>query len=203
MRFPSLGAWIARHGNRLDRGTQTEGDQRKLRLARRPLGLKVPKSPTATIEVSIDDRLFKVTRPVPTIDINWPEKTSGIYDIRVTLTGLDRTQPRVTFLSEIDVDGDHPAPTAKLTKPREDVEGFGNDGTGATALEVMLECPGADRIELMHWGKTVAKVDSESGAVKVETKTLGGGPLRMRPVAYFGDTKVRGATFVDQVGLSK
>lgn len=177
--------------------------KRKLRLARRPLGLKIPKSPTAVIEVSINDKLFKTTPPVPTIEINWPENTSGIYDIRVTLTGLDRTQPRVTFLSEIDVQGEYPAPKATVTKSRTGVDGLGNDGTKATPMEVTLECPGADRIELIHWGEIVGTVDSDSGAVTVETNKLGGGPLRFRPVAYFGEMEVRGKTFVDHGDSSK
>lgn len=177
--------------------------KRKLRLARRPLGLKIPKSPTAVIEVSIDDRPFRTTPPVPTIDINWPENTSGIYDIRVTLTGLDRTQPRVTFLTEMDVQGKHAPPTATLSKPRSGVDGLGNDGTNATPIEVTLECPGADRIELIHWGETVGKIDADKGVVTVVTNQLGGGPLRFRPVAYFGETRVRGKTLVDQGDSSK
>ena len=180
----------------------TEGKQR-LRLSRRALGLKVPKTKTSTIEISINDRLFQVTPAVPTIDINWPENTSGIFDVRVTLTGLDRTEPRVTFVSQIDVKGEHPAPEASVTRSREEGRGPGDDGSNAEPIEVSMLCPGADRMELLHLGEVVASVDSDMGVVKVETNKLGGGPLRFRPVAYFGEAKVRGRTLVDQADSDK
>ncbi len=185
----------------------TEG-KRRLKLLRRSLRLKLPKSRPASLELSIDDRLFQVIPltgavDVQTVEINWPEGTSGIYDVRATLTGLDRTEPRVTFLSEVDVQGDHPAPTATITKARSQVDGFGNDGSNATPIEISLECSGADRIELHHLGQSVASVETEKGTVTVETKTLGGGPLRFRPIAFFGETKVRGKTLIDQVDALK
>ncbi|QEF98861.1 hypothetical protein Mal15_29180 [Stieleria maiorica] len=178
--------------------------KRRLRIERRSMRLKVPKSRAASMELSIDDRIFQVvpltgTVDVKTVEINWPDNTSGIYDVRATLIGLDRTEPRVTFVSEVDVDGNHPAPTATITKPRSDADGFGNDGSNATAIQVDLECPGADRIELHHLGISVATVDSDQGTATIPTKTLGGGPLRFRPIAFFGDKKVRGKILVDQL----
>lgn len=177
--------------------------KRRLRLSRRSLGLKVPQSPTASIEISINDRAPQVTPAVPNIEINWPENTSGIYDIRVTLTGLDRTRPRITFLSEIDVEGKFPPPIATITKTRTQADGFGNDGSNATPLEVTLECHGADRIVLKHWGDSVAEIKTDVGVVKVDTNALGGGPLRFRPVAYFGETEVLGRTIIDQLQPAK
>jgi hypothetical protein len=174
-------------------------------VKRRSLGLKVPQSQTALIEISINDKPFKTLVPVAGIDIKWPEKTSGVYDIRVTLTGLDRTRPRVTFPFEIDVQGEYPTPSATITKTRTPAQshGYGDDGTTGMPIEVKLECPGADRIELEHFQETVAQVDSDEGIAIVETKMLGGGPLRFRPVAYFGETAVRGRTLIDQVEASK
>lgn len=180
----------------------TDGKKR-LKLSRRSLGLKIPKTQTANIEVSINDRPFQVTPPVPNIEINWLESTSGVYDVRATLTGLDRTEPRVTFLAEIDVQGEHPAPSAKITKSRTNIDGFGNDGSNATPIEVTLQCDGADRIELHHLGEPIANVETDMGVVQVETKQLGGGPLRFRPVAFFGETKVLGRTLVDQFESDK
>ncbi len=185
----------------------TDG-RRRMKISRRSLRLKVPKSRPASLELSIDDRMFQVVPltgavDVQTVDINWPEGTSGIYDVRATLTGLDRTEPRVTFVSQVDVQGDHPAPTATVTKARQQADGFGNDGSNATAIEVSLQCPGADRIELHHLGQSVANVQGDEGTVTVETKALGGGPLRFRSIAFFGETKVRGKTLIDQVDALK
>jgi hypothetical protein len=171
--------------------------KRRMRIARRSLGLKAPKSPTKTIEVYVDDRLFRVTPPVPAIEINWPENASGVYDVRATLTGLDRTEPRISFVDEIEVPGEHPPPAAELVTPREPAVSFSDDGSAATAIEVKLTCEGADRIELHHLGESLASVDGASGTITVETNSLGGGPLRFRPIAFFGDTRVRGKTIVD------
>lgn len=191
----------------VDTSLVTEG-KRRLRIVRRSLGLKVPKSQAATLEISIDDRIFKVISllgavDINTVDINWPDKTSGVYDIRATLTGIDRTEPRVTFLSQIDVHGDHPAPQATVVKTRGAVDGFADDGSRSSPIDIRLECPGADRIELDHLGTVVTKIDADNGTVTIDTDKLGGGPLRFRPIAYFGDTKVRGQTLVDHVTSAK
>ncbi len=173
--------------------------KRRMRIARRSLGLKAPKSPTKTIEVYVDDRLFRVTAAVPAIEVNWPENAAGVYDVRATLTGLDRTEPRLSFVDEIDVAGEHPAPAAEIVTPRQAAASFSDDGSSASPIEVKLTCPGADRIELHHLGESLAAVDDSSGTVTVETDRLGGGPLRFRPIAMFGDTRVRGKTVVDYV----
>ncbi|MCO8120652.1 hypothetical protein NHH03_02800 [Stieleria sp. TO1_6] len=173
----------------------TEGTKR-IRMSRRSLGLKVPKTPTRTIEVSIDDRRFKTTPPVPNIEVNWPPDSSGVFDLRVTLTGLDRTEPRVSFVAEIDVQGDHPAPVAELAQPPQRSETDADDGSNAAPIEIQLRCPGANKIDILHWGTTVATLDGDDGTVTVETKSLGGGPLRFQPLAHFDQTKVRGATLV-------
>lgn len=177
--------------------------KRRLRIARRKLGLKVPQSATKTIEVYVDGRLFRVTPPVPTIEVNWPDEASGIYEIRATLTGLDRTEPRVSFVDEIDVAGIQPAPTAEIVTPRPQASSYSDDGSSAPAIEVMLKCEGADRIELRHLDEPVAELGEAEGTVSVETKSLGGGPLRFQPVAYFGETRVRGKTIVDYEEPSK
>ncbi|MCA9138897.1 MAG: hypothetical protein KDB00_19130, partial [Planctomycetales bacterium] len=101
------------------------------------------------------------------------------------------------------VKGEYPPPIATITKARTQADGFGNDGTNATPIEVTLECPGADRIELHHWDQSVAEIKSDVGVVKVDTNALGGGPLRFRPVAFFGENQVMGTTVVDQFDPAK
>lgn len=180
----------------------TEG-KRRLRISRRGLGLSVPKSSTKSIEVFINDRPFQTTLPVPNIEINWPDEASGVQDVRATLTGLDRTEPRVTFMEQVDVMGRLPAPVATIVQPRQGIGSLGDDGTAASPIEFELECEGADRIELQHLGQTVGQVDGSSGQITVETKGLGGGPLRFRPVAMFAETTVRGKTVIDQPAESE
>ena len=126
------------------------------------------------------------------------ENLSGIIDVRVTLSGLDRTAPRVTFREELDLEGEFPAPVATIVAPRKDAKGDGNTGVWTSDIEFELSAPGADFIELKHWGEVVAKVSGDKGKVKVATRKLGGGPLRFRPLAKFGDTGVLGREVVDR-----
>lgn len=174
----------------------TEGKKR-IRMTRRSLGLDVPKSMTRSIEISIEDKIAKTTPAVPNIDINWPEQLSGVHRFRTTLVGLHRTEPRISFVKEIDVQGEHPAPSAEVIAPRQTPKSKSDDGTSSSGLQVKLTCSGADRIELHHLGKPIATVDGEEGTVKLKTKDLGGGPLRFRPYAFFGDQAVAGFTLVE------
>ena len=171
--------------------------KRRIRISRRTLGLSVPKTKTRSIRISLNDRLFQTTLPVPNIDINLPEEASGVWDVRATLSGYHRTGPKLTFTSEVELEGPLPAPVATIITPRTGAEGDGNTGVDATPVEVELAAEGADQITLMHLGTVVGKVDGAKGKVEVETNGLGGGPLRFRPVAQFGDQTVIGKAVVD------
>lgn len=181
--------------------TLLDDEKKRIRFTRQTLGFKAPKSRTRTVEISIDDRAFKTTPPVPNVDINWPTDVSGVFDFRATLAGLDRTEPRITFLSSLDVQGPKPAPVATRLKPSTDGATDLEKTTTKSILETKatwsLSCPGADEIALMHMGAEVAKIEGAEGSVTFETKPLGGGPLRFRPVARFGDEKVRGFEVID------
>lgn len=179
--------------------------QKRIRLTRRPLRLSAPKTPTRLIEIRIDDRALKTAPPAPNVDINWPETISGFHEIRGTLVGLDRTEPRLTFVESIDVQGPKPAPIATLIRSRTGAKGNGNDGQEAGDSEWRLSWTAgtpqdetiADKIELMHMGKPIATVKGNEGVVVIPTKSLGGGPLRFRPIATFGEELVRGDVVVD------
>jgi tetratricopeptide (TPR) repeat protein len=176
-------------------------NKKRIHISRRSIGLKVPSSPTRSIEISINDRPFQTTIPVPNIDLNWPQDSSGIADVRVTLTGLDRTEPRVTFVEEIDVQGEHPVPTLEflsgVAKTTDNPTTASiNRGASRPAIECRLACSGADRIELRFLGEAVGSIDSDDGKLSVKADQLGGGPLRFRPVAYFGEKEVRGRTMI-------
>ena len=186
----------------IDINFETEGKP-KMVLTRRPLRLKVPKTPAAAIEISINDRPFRATAAAPKVEISWPAGSSGIFDVRATLTGLDSTEPRVTFLEQIEVPGDRAVPLATIVKSRTGVDNLIDDGSKASSLEIKLSCKGADRIELYHWGKPLAEVSGDEGSVEIEASQLGGGPLRLRPLAYFGEAQVMGRTIVDDPSEGK
>lgn len=173
-------------------------DSQKLRLHRRTMNLNAPKSRTAVIEIFINGVPVRNVPAVPTVDINWPEAASGVYSIRATLVGLDRTEPRISFVAEIDCKGLYPTPTAELLEARENIDGLANDGSLATPIKIKVACEGADRIDIEHWGKVVATTDQAEAVLEIEAKKLGGGPLSFRPVAHFGEQRVQAMPVIDQ-----
>ena len=164
-------------------------------MSRKSLQIDVPNTPTRSIEISIDGRLFRTTPPVPNIELNLPEDSSGVMEVRATLAGANRTEPRVSFSEQVDIQGKHPTPTVEIKTARTD---DGGDGTEASAIDVELICPGADRIEVHHLNEVLGQIEGDQGMLEIQTARLGGGPLRLRPVAFFGDTRVLGKTAVDQ-----
>ncbi|MEM6365002.1 MAG: hypothetical protein AAF745_11280, partial [Planctomycetota bacterium] len=95
-----------------------DGDKKKLQIRRRSLALKVPQSRTRTIEIYLDEKLVKRTPPFSTIDINGLDQATGCLDIRTSLTGLDRTKPRITFAEQIDFGGPNPSPLVTVVQSR-------------------------------------------------------------------------------------
>ncbi|MDM4014595.1 hypothetical protein [Roseiconus lacunae] len=175
-----------------------EGEKSKLRISRRPLNLDVPKSPAATVELSINGKPIRTIPAAQNIDINWPADASGVFDIRATITGVERTEPRISFAAEIETPGPLATPKATIVQTRQNVDGLANDGSLATPIKMKVECEGADRIEIEHFGSVVASTDQTSAELTIETNKLGGGPLRFRPVAVYGEQRVQGKVLVDR-----
>ncbi len=160
---------------------------RKVVMSRRSLNVNVPHTSTRLIELYVGGRLVRATAPAKFINLDLPKDASGVLDVRATLVGNDPTEPRISFARQIDLAGPLATPTARVTEART---------ADSTTLKVSLECPGADSIELMHFGKPVAAVKADHGVVTFDAKPLGDGPLRFRPLARFGDQTVLGMTIV-------
>ncbi|MEM6471474.1 MAG: hypothetical protein AAF802_18065 [Planctomycetota bacterium] len=171
--------------------------KKRVQIRRRSLALDVPKSPARFIELSINDRLMKNERAFTNVEINLPETISGVHQIRVTLVGFDRTEPRLSFVKEIDVNGEFAIPEMEILGGRKQPGAIVDDGTKSGKMKVKLVCKGADRIEVEHLGETLATVEGEGGSAEFDASGLGGGPLRFRSVAYFGEQAVPGFTVVD------
>ena len=187
--------------------TLIEGDPKKVRFARRGLRLNSPSAKTAAIDLSINGQAIRnkgqLLQPAQNIEINWPADAAGFFDVRATLIGMDRTEPRISFASEIDFRGKEPAPSAKILASRKNVSGLANDGSLATPIEMELKCDGADRIDVEHFGEVVASTSENKTVISIETDKLGGGPLRFRPIAFFGEKRVQGKTLVDEATESR
>ena len=153
-------------------------------------------TPTASWEIFLEGRLTKVLPGSRAINMNLKDELSGVIEIRASLVGFDPSEPRLTKTKWIEMGGGLAAPVASIAEPvnfnATDPTSFGDDGSDRAAISVKLDCPGADRIRLTHQSEILATMEGESGTVNVELSELGGGPIRLRPIALFGEKGVGG-----------
>ena len=159
-------------------------------IHRKSLGLNVPKSKPRAIELLIGNRKLPSIQPLTRIDLNLPETTSGVINVRATVIGADRTEPRKTFSDELDLDGPLATPTLEIVSPRSE----GNPN----AVVLRADCEGADKIEIRLYSDVVATLESGSGETTVDTASFGRGPLRFHPIATHGETNVMGKSVIDR-----
>ncbi len=162
--------------------------KKHIRISRAPVRLDAPHTDAKKIEVYVEGRLTRTTPAVAAIEIGLPQESSGEIEIRAVLVGIDPTEPRISFSSVVNLDGPRPAPVARV----DDADLNAN----RSAVQVTLEAPGAESILLMHHQELIAEISGAIGTVEVHAKQLGGGPVRLRPVAMFGKQKVLGRSLV-------
>ena len=155
-------------------------DNGKIQVRRRSLGLKTPSTPLRQIEIYVGGRLARVTPPIANVDINVPNNASGYLDLNAVLVGFHPTEPRISYASSVKLKGSNPPPIATLTESDEG------------KADVKLECPGADSIDLIHFGENLGTIVGDQGSLKIDTRLLGDGPIRLRPLAIFKNNKVLG-----------
>lgn len=54
------------------------------------------------------------------------------------------------------------------------------------SIVIKAKCSGATQIDVEHNGRSVGQIDSESGQVKIDTKTLGKGPITLQAIGILG-----------------
>lgn len=205
--FASPPSEIVRIGFGGDEGNQVS-------MERKPLGLGVRGSDTSEIRIFVEGKLVKASPPIEKIQMNLPDQLSGAAKIRVVLVGRHPAEPRLGFSDVLDLRGPNPIPTAELEstappdKENDDQPDAGEedsrngDANGddvaktARASLVRVDCPDADRVSLLLGMETIEEIEGESGTIKVDAQDWGDGPLRLRPIAFFGDVKVPGHELV-------
>lgn len=155
-----------------------------LNFSRGRVPLVKEQTKAVSIEFFLEGKLSRAVPVVANARLNLPSDFSGELETSVVLVGGNPTRPRISHPKSISIDGQHSVPIARLSPESKDAQG------------VELECEGADSVRLMHHQEVVGVVQGPKGTVFMDRESFGDGPLRMRPVASFGDKNVFGKSHV-------
>ncbi len=156
---------------------KTENEGSTIQIKRQASTTTKLHSPTGAVEVYIEGRLAKRLPPIEGVNLNLPKNLQGAIEFRTVLIGRDALQPRASHAASFLLGDPMKIPTAS---------------TDQQSATVSVRCKGADSIDLMHHGVVIDTVKGESGKIAVAQKKWGGGPIRLRPVAKFGDLSIFG-----------
>ena len=165
---------------------QDEQTPDKLVIQTRRLELDGPHTQTRSVEYYLGGRFVKEAAPNKNATFNLTGG-SGAVAVRAVAVGFDRTEPRLAFTKLIDLQGTLATPTATLKQDRK---------ASQPEIVVSVSCPGADSISIAFYGEILGKIGADEGEIEIDTRKLGGGPLRLLPVSQFGDKRVMGMPLV-------
>jgi len=129
------------------------------------------------IEVYVEGKLANRVPTIPNIRLKLPTKLRGAVDIRAVVVGDDPLESKRAHQSWVSLARGSNIPRALATRR-------------ATRIEV--ECVEAESIDLLHMGQVIGSIDGSRGIIEIDPQQIGGGPVRLRPVAKFGDVLVPG-----------
>lgn len=136
------------------------------------------------VETFIEGKLVHRSAATKRVEINFRQKEgeqlafSGELAIRTSLVGFDSTEPRVSFAQLVTIGETERIPIATVAS-----------GESEVSLSVMAD---ADKILLAHHDEIVGTLQGNRGTLKVDRKQYGDGPIRLRPIALFGNARVPG-----------
>lgn len=158
-----------------------------------PMGDKVPvnffwqalpgnenTSPTAAIELYLQDKRIAVSRPAKKIEVKLPKNLEGALRCRAVLIGRHTTQPRITITDTLVLGNPNILPTIDVLS------------TDGETLRIKLACPDAERIELKHLGRVVAETSGTSGTVSLTPEQIGRGPIELEATGHIGEQGIPG-----------
>lgn len=137
-------------------------------------------SPTAAIELYLQDKRIAVSRPAKKIEVKLPSTLEGALRCRAVLIGRHTTQPRIAITDTLVLGNPNVLPTI-------DVESTDNE-----TLQIKLACPDAERIELKHLGRVVAETSGTSGSVSLTPDKIGRGPIQLEVIGHIGEQGIPG-----------
>lgn len=144
-------------------------------------------TPADRLHLYVLGKLFAAAPPVPDMTINLPDELTGMVNCRVVMTGRHPTRPAISTRSQIMIGGDVTMPQIQRLR-KDDPEKW----------TLFVDCPGADRIEVVHLGRSIAKFDGESSRLNLTTRQIGNGPVRLQAIAYRGEHTIYGDVFESQ-----
>ncbi|MEM9646538.1 MAG: hypothetical protein AAF989_16215, partial [Planctomycetota bacterium] len=160
------------------------GEMAVVTILRTPNGALADPKSAARVEIFAQGRFAKSTAPSETIRLRLPATASGIFDLRVGLVAPGPLESRISHSFQLDLNGPLEAP--KVTPvPRADKK-----------LTVKVSSPGATSIQLKHFDEVIDTVNSDSGEITFDRKSLGDGPLRVKAFAIHGNQKLESRNLV-------
>jgi hypothetical protein len=142
-------------------------------------------SPTSAIEIYVQGKLAARVRPMANIDIRLPGSTTGVVDVRAVLLGANATEPRISKHEEVFIGS-----TDENRLPR--IEQYRKDNSDL--LTLFAECDGADRLEVMHFGRVIHTAKKSTDRFTLNADQIGRGPVRLQVVAHQADAVILGGS---------
>ncbi|MEM6980303.1 MAG: hypothetical protein AAF539_11615 [Planctomycetota bacterium] len=171
--------------------------KRTIRISKRdptPQSRPSRNAPIAAMEIYLQNRLARRIGAVGEIKLQVPQTTLGPIDCRVVLVGGHLTEPRIGFSNTFLLGDETKLPS--IDRVSADVE---ND-----MLELQCRCPGAESIEVKHYGNVIATIAGNDGKVSLDIDKTGSGPVRLQAVGKKGDRVLVGPiTTFDRTGATR
>ncbi len=142
-------------------------------------------------EIYLDGRRIGAGPPGKPFAIKTTDTSDGPHELVIAATGNDPVLTRGSVTVPVVVrNGDA---ELRVNPPPASV-------TWDKALNITAKAPGAKAIVFFQNLDEVARIDSASGTAIIDPRVLGQGPVRLQPVALFGETKqVLGEPFTVRV----
>jgi len=132
-------------------------------------------------EVFLDGRRVVVAPPAHEIEVPTASLSDGHHEIRLTAVVGDAIETQSNAIVPIVFD------TGGLSM---EVAAAPKSVALDESIALRVKMPRAKRIVLLHNRREVASIAGPEGTLRVAASTLGLGPVRLRPIAFFDDAHV-------------
>lgn len=132
----------------------------------------------------VDGQRLKSARPNEPIGFDTTKLPDGEHQITLLMTGNDAVESIGRWTTSCTIRNGEIDRQPKLIAPSSSDHPFDKP------LEIEAACPGATEISIHHLGRVIAKIAGEAGKATLDPKSLGSGPVTLRPVAMLADGKV-------------